>query len=152
MMLLTSVRLFKHRVIRFGSLTAAQKGTLAKCALLLPVIWVRLRMQGLAQVQARLNAARVIGEGAMSVGEVKALAELVNAAARVHPFPATCLTRSLMLVWLLHRRGIRSELRLGARIAEGKLDGHAWVEYAGVPVNDDPQVAGSFSTFSRPAP
>ncbi len=44
----------------------------------------------------------------------------------------TCLTRALVTHMLLLRRGYPAELRIGvAHGADGKLEAHAWVEYAG---------------------
>jgi hypothetical protein len=142
-----------HRgIIRFRALSAADRRTLLMCALLLPLVGVALRTVGLARIQARVQGSRVAAPSRMSPDEIKSLGELVNIAARHHPFPATCLSRSLLLQWLLHRRGIPSELRLGARVSDGTLFAHAWVELDGMPVNDEANVAGRFSTLKRPSP
>ena len=61
------------------------------------------------------------------------------------------LTRSLVLGWLLQRRGVATELRIGVRLVGGVLDAHAWVEYLGVPVNDRRDVAPQFGPFSGSA-
>lgn len=47
----------------------------------------------------------------------------------------SCLHRSLVLWWLLERRGFEAALRFGARKHEGRLEAHAWVEHAGAPVH-----------------
>lgn len=123
---------------------------LLKCGLLLPLFWLALRTMGFARLQARLQDSRVIKSAApMNQNEIRALGELVNIAARHHPLPATCLSRSLLLRWLLHRRGISTELRLGARLADGKLDAHAWVEWNGEPVNDETDIASRFQAFRQ---
>lgn len=44
---------------------------------------------------------------------------------------ATCLRQSLLLYWMLRRRGLAPELRLGVRRESGDLDAHAWVEVDG---------------------
>jgi len=49
---------------------------------------------------------------------------------------------------LLRRRGIDSQLRIGVRLTGGALEGHAWVEYAGVPVNDRLDVSADFTPFA----
>lgn len=88
----------------------------------------------------------------MTLPAMQSLAEAVNIAARHTPFPATCLTRSLLLDWLLQRRGVTSDLRIGVRLTEGALDAHAWVEYKGIPVNDLPYVASQFASFGELVP
>ena len=67
------------------------------------------------------------------------IAWLVERAAQLVPWPATCLRRSLVLWAQLRRHGIASELRVGFRQAE-RFEAHAWVELAGVPLNDAPDV------------
>lgn len=62
----------------------------------------------------------------------------------------TCLPRSLTLWALLLRRGLPTDLRLGFRRMEGKLEGHAWVEYQGTPLNDDRATIETYSAFKEP--
>ena len=57
-------------------------------------------------------------------------------AARHSPLHTTCLHRSLVLWWLLHRQGIESALRIGVRKQAGQWQAHAWVEYEGIPLHD----------------
>ena len=78
------------------------------------------------------------------------LGTLVNTAARHALGPATCLTRSLLLRWLLHRRGAQTDLRIGVKLDQGRLDAHAWVEAGGIPLNDSPDVAERFAPFAQP--
>lgn len=53
-------------------------------------------------------------------------------AARLHALDATCLKKALVLHALLARRGIKSQLLIGAAKAEnGQLDAHAWLECHG---------------------
>ena len=86
----------------------------------------------------------------MQQNDIMALAEAVNIAARHTPFHATCLTRSLLACWLLRRRGVFSELRIGVNLSSGTLKAHAWVEYAGQPVNDRADIADEFRPFASP--
>jgi hypothetical protein len=46
--------------------------------------------------------------------------------------PATCLRQSLLIYWLLRRRGFDPELKLGVRKEQAGFDAHAWVELQGV--------------------
>jgi len=58
-----------------------------------------------------------------------------------------CLERSLTLWWLLGRRGIESQLRIGVRTASGQFEAHAWVERDGIALNDSNDVGQRFSPF-----
>jgi hypothetical protein len=63
----------------------------------------------------------------------------------------TCLTRSLTLWALLLRRGVETNLRVGFRKSEGKLEGHAWVEHHGIALNEAPDVSRKYTAFTNPA-
>lgn len=66
---------------------------------------------------------------------------------------ARCLGRSLVLWFLLRRRGIDAELVLGA-VANGTSEflAHAWVEVDGKPVNDTPDVRERYGSFGLQLP
>jgi hypothetical protein len=76
-------------------------------------------------------------------------ASLVETALRWAPSSATCLHRSLTLWWLLRRRGIDGELRIGVRKTSDQLEAHAWVEYQGVVLNDREDVNRAYVPFDR---
>lgn len=75
------------------------------------------------------------------------LARLNGAAARNLPFRPTCLERSIGLWWLLRCRGLGAEIRIGGRKTGEQFEAHAWVEHAGVVLNDSGDVNRSFSVF-----
>lgn len=56
-----------------------------------------------------------------------------------------CLHRSLVLHKWLRSEGLPSELRIGVRKHGDELRAHAWVELAGIAVNDEPQALVPFS-------
>jgi hypothetical protein len=115
---------------------------------MLPLFWLGVRTLGLRRMQAVMSRSRQ--PFAKTNGEeIRALSELVNRAAHHHPLPASCLTRSLLLAWLLRRRGWGSELRIGVRLNDGSLDAHAWLECDGIPVNDRADIAGDFRPFEE---
>lgn len=62
-----------------------------------------------------------------------------------------CLPRSVTLSWLLARRGVASDLRIGVRRdVQAGLAAHAWVEVAGRPLNESANVREQFVAFDRP--
>lgn len=77
---------------------------------------------------------------------------MVNAAIRHVWRASTCLERSLALWWLLGRRGILCELRIGARKLEGKFEAHAWLECDGVALNEPQQEHRHYAVFDAGFP
>lgn len=60
-----------------------------------------------------------------------------------------CLVRSLALQRLLRRHGIPgSAIRVGVRICGGRFEAHAWVEWNGTVVGEDPGYVARFRPFS----
>lgn len=43
-----------------------------------------------------------------------------------------------------------TDLRIGVKLDQGRLDAHAWVEADGIPINDAPDVAQRFAAFQQP--
>ncbi len=77
-------------------------------------------------------------------------AQAVKVAADALPGFRRCLTRSLATRFLLLRRGIESELLLGARRAGGELDAHAWLQVDGEPLGEQP--GADMKAFERSRP
>jgi len=59
---------------------------------------------------------------------------LVEIAARYSPVEATCLTEALTLAWLLGRRGIATNVRIGVARRNSRVTAHAWLEREGLPI------------------
>ena len=137
------------RFSKFRALSWPERRVLVQAALLLPLVWAALRVFGLARVHARLGATEAPNSPSPAADPAR-IGTLVNAAAGLPLVPATCLTRSLLLDWLLRRRGVPSELRIGVRREGSALDAHAWVECEGRPVNDAPDVGARFAAFDGP--
>ncbi len=118
----------------------------------LPVVHVLLRTQrvsyrSLRRRLANLSAQPPAGSGSPAEGRV--VAEGVFLVWRL--YRTSCLARSLLTWWLCRRRGIDADLRFGMS-ATGERHGHAWVEVAGVPIDDTPDVADRFVAFDQPGP
>lgn len=166
-----------RKLAKLRALSWPEQRLLLTAMLLLPLFWLGLRVLGLQRFQAtldRISPKLVIASeerqsssqtepmanglpppeappnSPLSLAQMTHLGALVNLAARHAPGPATCLTRSLLLRWLLRRRGIESDLRIGVKLDQGRLDAHAWVEVVGVPINDSQDVGQRFAAFSQP--
>ncbi len=109
---------------------------------------VRLRMRrgDIREVVASirsLSASRPAPSEAGSAEEWLTSARLANAVIRTLTglrTDARCLSQSLVLLWLLARRGIPSTLVVGVHTSP-EFEAHAWIEHAGKPLLSP----GSFS-------
>ena len=140
------------KLSKFNALSWPEKRTLLAAMAWLPLFFFGLHILGLRRFQDLLQHDRPSVESALTQDEIVRIATLVNIAARRASIPATCLTRSLLLRWMLQRRGVVSQLRIGVRLNQGTLDAHAWVEFAGVPINDRPDVGVQFAPFAEILP
>jgi hypothetical protein len=66
-------------------------------------------------------------------------------AAAFYPRRALCLEQSLALCWLLRRRSVPAELRIGVQPLP--FQAHAWVEVGGCAINEREDVTSSFVAF-----
>jgi hypothetical protein len=73
------------------------------------------------------------------------------AAARHLPVQTNCLDRAFTLWFLLRKRGIASELRIGGRKNAGQFEAHAWVELSGTVFDDLADESTAFARFEKPA-
>jgi hypothetical protein len=141
------------RLRRFSALPATAKNDFVRAALLLPLIRVSLRLRGFRATQKSLQARMGRGVAALpeaaATSEVQRVCRMVLAAGRHSPMQGTCLERSLALWWLLGRRGITTELRIGARKSEGKFAAHAWVERNGEVIGEPEGTHLHYAAFER---
>jgi Transglutaminase-like superfamily len=79
------------------------------------------------------------------------VARMEAAAERHLFFRPNCLERSLSLWWLLRRRGISSDLRIGGRKDGGRFEAHAWLECNGTVLSEPGDDHRQFVPFDRPA-
>lgn len=137
---------------RFAALDHAKRRVVLTAIVCMPLFWLGLRLLGLSRFHAMLQRPRETAQPQMTLPEVKAMATLVAIAARHSLAPVTCLTRSLLLVWLLRRNGVESQLRIGVRLTRGVLRAHAWVQCQGEPVNDEADISSRFASFGDIVP
>lgn len=81
--------------------------------------------------------------------EVTRLTTLADLAARVIHGQGRCLTRSLLLFWLLNARQESSALFIGINKEGTSLHGHAWIETQGRVLEDSQEIAGRFAPMLR---
>ncbi len=97
------------------------------------------------------------GAKAWSLPQVRRVAWLVDVAANRQPVIVRCLARSLALAWMLRRRGLNPEFRIGVKRDGDGVDAHAWVEWRGhylqdsMPRPENYVIAGSGRSTLNPA-
>lgn len=84
--------------------------------------------------------------------QIAELRYILDIAVRHSFAPTTCLTRSLVFGWLLRRRGISAQLRIGVRLVEQQLCAHAWLESEGMPLNEHETVVAQYAAFEQALP
>jgi len=76
---------------------------------------------------------------------IRRSSDFVELAARNHIYPMTCLRRSLAMQTLLSKRGVNTDLFIGVRRNQEKLEAHAWLEYQGQPIGEKDPPTGQFT-------
>lgn len=123
---------------------------LAQAFLTMPLIALGLVWPGFRRLHAWLARWPRLAIGELSTGQwptALVTARLVRIAARYNPIRLTCLPRSLALWWLLRRQGLDTDLRIGVTPKKGGLEAHAWVEFQGVPLDNQDDVRERFAPF-----
>jgi len=138
----------------FWSLDPSARTLVREALLFPPAIWIAFRLKGVPWTQAWLRTWAGVGrslagplEAAASIRQARLAQTRVKRNFRV---AGTCLVRSLTLWAMLMRRGVVTELRVGVRRLEGKIEAHAWLEFAGVPINDEASLVGTYSAYDKP--
>ncbi len=134
---------------KFLALSRPDQHVLLAALLTLPLFWLGLRVVGFARLAA-WSSRHHTSEQVLPRSQAVNVAKLVGTAAGYTIGQPTCLTRSLVLGWLLRRRGFASDLRIGVRKIAGQLDAHAWLELEGQPLNDVLDVADRYPPFNEP--
>jgi hypothetical protein len=122
---------------RFWRLSGFERAVVLEAAAGLTITWLGLRLAGFRRWKAiagrfaRAAAQKPHADGTAKARAGHAVARMAAAAAHNLPFHSNCLEQSLVLWWLLRRRGIAADMRIGARKAANRFEAHAWVEFDG---------------------
>ncbi|MGH9682086.1 MAG: lasso peptide biosynthesis B2 protein [Candidatus Acidiferrales bacterium] len=138
---------------RFWRLDATERGIVLEAAAALAATWAGLRLSnfrgwksvlGLFVPQADSRSSALPAD---LLATARIIAQMESSAARHLFFTPNCLERSLVLWWLLRRRRIPVELRIGGRKESGRFEAHAWVEVAGAIFDDAAGEHRGFAPF-----
>jgi Transglutaminase-like superfamily len=125
---------------RFWRLSGFERLAVIEAAAALSLTWLGLRIAGFRRWKAIAERHTLRSEPKSAwnrdakVQMGKEVARMAAAAARYLPFRTNCLEQSFVLCWLLERRGIAADLKMGARKVADRFEAHAWVENEGVVV------------------
>jgi|SRR5271166_2939223 len=134
---------------QWHALARDDRRKLAQAAMLL--VYARLRLPFIG-FRADLDATQRAESTVLSAATLRraqVVARLVGIAAGHSPVRVSCLHRSLVLWWLLRREGIPCELRLGAHAGDGEFEAHAWVQCAGVALDQQPAQLARYRPFGE---
>ena len=76
---------------------------------------------------------------------------LVGWATSLHLLPMTCLSQSLTLYWMLNRRGIPAQIRIGVKKSLDRIHAHAWVDVLGETIGEAEDLPDRFTVLESPA-
>lgn len=129
----------KHR--QWQALQSWERTTLLQFAFLLPITWIGLRVLGFARMRRFCESALPsspnlpVLEHNVHLAQAQRYAALAAIAARHGLYSANCLHQSLPLCWLLRRKGLPAQLKIGVKPNMRDFQAHAWVEVEeGVPL------------------
>jgi hypothetical protein len=140
---------------RYRKLAPDARRMFQRAVFLLPRIAISLRIRGFGKtrdaLQQKLRLSRQPQRSDERASEaVQLTCCMVSAAAHHGAIQPTCLGESLALWFLLKEQGIDSALRIGVRKEARKFEAHAWVEYAGVALNQREERHHHYSAFEAP--
>lgn len=118
---------------------AAKTPSVLRCGLLIAAVKLMLKMRGFDATTSFISrkVAPVPATDSPDDALVRRTEYAVAMAAALYPGRALCLERSLVLYYLLRRRGIA--VRYCQGVQPHPFLAHAWVEFRGQPINDVPE-------------
>jgi hypothetical protein len=137
---------------KFRKLSWAERGLILTAMIALPVTAMGVRFFGVKRWKrglGRFAPIKAVKESSLNQMELaQTTAWLVKVASWNGPYRPNCLQRSLTLWWLLRRKGMESDLRIGVQKENGEVRGHAWIEYHGIVLNDSEDVPNHYHSFN----
>jgi hypothetical protein len=118
---------------------------------LLPITAIVLEVKGFSWTQSFLDRCSSKINPTVPVSfqllQAKNIAKIVAVAANHGPYRANCLKKSLVTKWLLAKRGIQSDLKIGVNTDKGNFSAHSWIEFQGAVLHDASDINERFSIF-----
>ena len=136
----------------FFSLEPLDRRMLMEALLLPGLIWLGFRIMGVPRTQGLLRrwAAGTKNGPSIGIAAVQRARRAQTMIRRNLGRPGNCLVRSLTLWAMLLRRGVVTDLRVGFRKRDGRIEGHAWLEHDDTPINEALSEARSYVPYDKP--
>ena len=134
----------------FQRLDRADRRLAIQAVVVLSVTRIGLRLTGLRRWKSlviRLSPQPTSPGSVPRIADARKIARIQEGVLRHLSWHANCLERSLALWWQLGRRGIESDLRIGARKEGGRFEAHAWVELGNAVLNDSGETHMHYAPF-----
>ena len=107
-----------------------------------------LALRGMSYERLGQSARSGLTAASEPLPAARRLHRLVGWALHMHLLSMTCLAQSLALRWMLNRRGISSQLKVGAAKVSGTFHAHAWLEMDGEKIGESEDVEGIFRALA----
>ncbi|MEW5939859.1 MAG: lasso peptide biosynthesis B2 protein [Chloroflexota bacterium] len=140
---------WKHRLQIARGLSASDWLALAEAWWKLLGYFLALRRKSFESLVAQNS---ILRNAPPSLPAARRLRQLVIYASRLHLLPMTCLSQSLALRDMLGKRGISSEIRIGAKKAARGIHAHAWVEIEGQTIGEPEDISDRFNVLDSVEP
>jgi hypothetical protein len=131
-----------------------RRAMLVEALILPPFIGLWFRLGGVPATQALLRRwarfGRLVSGSTDVDGAIVAGRWAQRFVSRRTGIGGSCLVRSLTLWTILLRRGVETDLRVGFRKTDGRVEGHAWLERGGRILNEQEEVARSYAASEGP--
>ncbi len=123
-----------------------------QCGFMILAIKAMLKIRGFAWTVdwIRVRVEKIPASTLTTVDTVRAIQWPVAMAAALYPGRARCLEQSLVLYYLLRRRG--TSVRYCQGVKPFPFQAHAWIEYRGEPINDVSEHAQQFGRLPDQLP
>lgn len=128
--------MIKKRFVQLKTLSLLEWQLLVTSAILLPLTALGLHLFGLKRTQQFMKyftpaTPKTSPLEEQEVQDCQMIARMVTIAANHSLYLANCLNIALITWWLLKRKGITTEFKIGARKEDDNFQAHAWVEHKG---------------------
>ena len=148
---------FNYRYQQIINLTLSDIYIIFISLILLPLTALALKIKGFKSTKSifsklliKNNTHQIPESNQLTIA--KNTSKMVSIAANHGPYRANCLKKTLVTQWLLNKKGIQTQLKIGVNKDERDLNAHSWLEFQGEILNDNADVNLRFSAFDSSKP
>jgi hypothetical protein len=130
-------------------MTQSRVVIMATVQIMIPLVALTVRLAGIKRTARWLtnNTNIVSSPEVNNITNAMRLFQIQRKAVASSLWRGNCLSRSLVLHWLLHRNGVHSEFCLGV-CTQPSFKAHAWITFQGRPLNASRQALSNYQLVS----